>query len=91
MLGFELMSGLENFGSVKLYWRLPGRTRSGRTEKWPNLAPVLSTEMINWELIVQQYDQFVEYTTVLRLTGEAERVLRRFARGGPGSLLPGHL
>lgn len=52
--------------------------------KWPHLAPVLSTKTINWELITQQYDQIVKYTTALRLgTAEAEQVLRRFTRGGP--------
>ncbi|MFF4794921.1 Tn3 family transposase [Streptomyces sp. NPDC001276] len=47
-------------------------------------APVLSTRTIDWELIRQQYDQIVKYTTALRLgTAEAEQVLRRFTRGGP--------
>ncbi|WP_390882312.1 Tn3 family transposase [Streptomyces salinarius] len=51
---------------------------------WPNLAPVLSTKTINWDLIRQQYDQIVKYTTALRLgTAEAEQVRRRFTRGGP--------
>lgn len=45
---------------------------------------MLSTKTIDWELIRQQYDQIVKYTTALRLgTAEAEQVLRRFTRGGP--------
>ncbi len=79
MLDFKLMPRLKNIGSAKLY-----RPAAGQDEKWPNLAPVLSTKTINWELIAQQYDQIVKYTTALRLgAAEAEQVLRRFTRGGP--------
>lgn len=60
------------------------RPAAGEDEKWPNLAPVLSTKTIDWDLIRQQYDQIVKYTTALRLgTAEAELLLRRFTRGGP--------
>ncbi len=46
--------------------------------------PVLSTKSISWDLIRQQHDQIVQYTTALRLgTAEAEQVLSRFTRGGP--------
>lgn len=79
MLDFKLMPRLKNIGAAKLY-----RPAAGEDEKWPNLAPVLSTKTINWDLIAQQYDQIVKYTTALRLgTAEAEQVLRRFTRGGP--------
>jgi hypothetical protein len=45
---------------------------------------VLSSKTIDWDLIAQQYDQIVKYTTALRLgTAEPEQVLRRFTRGGP--------
>lgn len=45
---------------------------------------MLSTRTIDWDLIAQQYDQIVKYTTALRLgTAEAEQVLRRFTKGGP--------
>ncbi|MFE9042555.1 Tn3 family transposase [Streptomyces sp. NPDC007818] len=45
---------------------------------------MLSTKTVDWDLIRQQYDQIVKYTTALRLgTAEAEQVLRRFTRGGP--------
>ncbi|MFF2328654.1 MULTISPECIES: Tn3 family transposase [unclassified Streptomyces] len=59
-------------------------SRWGGDDNWPNLSPVLSTKTIDWDLIAQQYDQIVKYTTALRLgTAEAEQVLRRFTRGGP--------
>ncbi|MFI9809556.1 Tn3 family transposase [Streptomyces sp. NPDC052301] len=79
MLGFNLLPRLKNVGSARLY-----RPAAGEDEKWPNLAPVLSTKTIDWDLIRQQYDQIVKYTTALRLgTAEADQVLRRFTRGGP--------
>ncbi|MFI8952197.1 Tn3 family transposase [Streptomyces sp. NPDC053750] len=79
MLGFNLLPRLKNVGSARLY-----RPAAGEDEKWPNLAPVLSSKTIDWDLIRQQYDQIVKYTTALRLgTAEAEQVLRRFTRGGP--------
>jgi hypothetical protein len=71
--------------SEKLY-----RPAAGQDEKWPHLAPVLSIRTINWELIAQQYDQIVKYTTALRLgTAEAEQVLRRFPRRPQAPHLPG--
>jgi TnpA family transposase len=79
VLGFNLLPRLKNVGSARLY-----RPAAGEDEKWPNLAPVLSSKTIDWDLIGQQYDQIVKYTTALRLgTAEAEQVLRRFTRGGP--------
>jgi TnpA family transposase len=79
MLDFKLMPRLKNIGSARLY-----RPGAGEDDNWPNLAPVLSTKTIDWDLIAQQYDQIVKYTTALRLgTAEAEQVLRRFTRGGP--------
>ncbi len=79
MLGFKLMPRLKNSGSAKLY--LPA---AGEDDNWPNLAPVLSAKTIDWDLIRQQYDQIVKYTTALRLgTAESEQVLRRFTRRRP--------
>ncbi|NGO71269.1 Tn3 family transposase, partial [Streptomyces boncukensis] len=79
MLGFNLLPRLKNVGSARLY-----RPAAGEDDNWPYLGPVLSTKTIDWELIRQQYDQIVKYTTALRLgTAEAEQVLRRFTRGGP--------
>jgi TnpA family transposase len=79
MLGFNLLPRLKNVGSARLY-----RPAAGEDGNWPRLQPVLSAKTIDWELIRQQYDQIVKYTTALRLgTAEAEQVLRRFNRGGP--------
>jgi TnpA family transposase len=45
---------------------------------------VLSAKTIDWDLVRQQCDQIVKYTTTLRLgTPEAEQGLRRFTHGGP--------
>ncbi|WP_432034996.1 Tn3 family transposase [Streptomyces cucumeris] len=75
----NLLPRLKNVGSARLY-----RPAAGEDQKWPHLAPVLSTKTIDWDLIRQQHDQIVKYTTALRLgTAEAEQVLRRFTRGGP--------
>jgi len=79
MLDFQLMPRLKNIGRARLY-----RPAAGEDKNWPTLAPVLSTRTIDWDLIAQQYDQIVKYTTALRLgTAEAEQVLRRFTKGGP--------
>lgn len=75
MLDFNLLPRLKNIGSARLY-----RPATGEDHLWP----VLSNKTIEFELIRQQYDQIVKYTTALRLgTAEAEQVLRRFTRGGP--------
>ncbi|MFI6275406.1 Tn3 family transposase [Streptomyces sp. NPDC050988] len=62
MLGFNLLPRLKNIGSARLY-----RPAAGQDEKWPNLAPAPSAKTIDWDLIRQQYDQIVKYTTALRL------------------------
>ena len=47
---------------------------------WSFCYPQL-TKPIDWELIRQQYDQMVKYTTALRVgTAETEAILRRFTR-----------
>ena len=52
----------------------------GRSEDFPNLQPVLSNP-IRWDLINQQYDEQVKFTTALREgTTDAESILRRFTR-----------
>src|SRR4051812_43009715 len=66
MLDFKLMPRLKNIGRARLY-----RPAAGEDKNWPTLAPVLSTRTIDWDLIAQQYDQIVKYTTALRL-GTAE-------------------
>ncbi|MGB5926739.1 MAG: Tn3 family transposase, partial [Cyclobacteriaceae bacterium] len=76
LLGFNLMPRLKSISKQKLY--MPG---SGMTENYQNLAPVL-IRPINWELISQQYDQMVKYTTALKQgTADPEAILRRFTKG----------
>jgi len=75
LLGFQLMPRLKAIHSQKLY-----RPDTGQPDTYKHLQLVL-TRPINWELIRQQYDQMVKYTTALRLgTAETEAILRRFTR-----------
>lgn len=58
--------------SQKLY-----RTGDDKPGDYPNLEPVL-TRAINWELIIQQYDEMIKYATALKQgTAEPEAILRR--------------
>ncbi|MEO8127781.1 MAG: Tn3 family transposase [Bryobacteraceae bacterium] len=75
LLGFQLMPRLKAIHAQKLY-----RPEAGQPEAYPHLQMVL-TKPIDWELVRQQYDQMVKYTTALRLgTAETEAILRRFTR-----------
>jgi TnpA family transposase len=85
LLGFRLLPRLKNIGRVR--FNRAHRAADGAGEvgepAYPRLEPVL-TRPIRWELIENQYDQLVKYSTALRLeTAESEQVLRRFTRGGP--------
>lgn len=75
LLGFYLLPRLKAVASQKLY-----RTGDDKPGGYPNLEPVL-TRTINWELIVQQYDEMIKYTTALKQgTAEPETILRRFTK-----------
>lgn len=75
LLGFQLLPRLKAIHSQRLY-----RPEFGKSGDYPNLQLILS-KPIDWELIRQQYNQIVKYTTVLRLgTAETEAILRRFTR-----------
>jgi len=75
LLGFQLLPRLKAIHLQRLY-----RPESGRPEAYEHLQPVL-TRPIDWDLIRQQYDQMIKYTTALRLgTAETEAILRRFTR-----------
>ncbi|MDJ0575698.1 MAG: Tn3 family transposase [Xenococcaceae cyanobacterium MO_234.B1] len=75
LLGFQLMPRLKAIKRQKLY-----RPEAGNSDAYPKLQAVLS-RTINWDLIRQQYDQIIKYTTALRLgTAEPEAILRRFTR-----------
>ncbi len=77
LLGFQLMPRLKGIGSQRLY--LPAK---GDADLYPNLTPILSRN-IQWDLLRQQYDEMIKYTTALRLgTAETEAILRRFTRSG---------
>jgi TnpA family transposase len=75
LLGFQLLPRLKAIHSQKLY-----RPEAGKADVYANLQQIL-TRPIDWELIRQQYDQMVKYTTALRLgTAETEAILRRFTK-----------
>jgi TnpA family transposase len=79
LLGFKLLPRDKTLSWSRLY-----RPEAGSLDAWPQLTPILSPKVIDWELIRNQYDQMVKYATALRLgTAESEQVLRRFTRGGP--------
>jgi TnpA family transposase len=75
LLGFELLPRLKAINKQVLY--VPN---SGDAKRYQNIEPIL-TRPINWDLIAQQYDEMVKYTTALKLgTAESESILRRFRR-----------
>lgn len=75
LLGFQLLPRLKNLRKQRLY-----RPNKGGKEKYANLQAILSRP-INWEIIEQQYDELIKFTTALRLgTADAESILRRFTR-----------
>jgi TnpA family transposase len=75
LLGFDLLPRLKALAAQKL-----ARPYSGPLDTYPHLQPIL-TRPITWELIQQQYDEMIKYTTALRLgTADPEAILRRFTR-----------
>lgn len=75
ILGFDLLPRLKAIARQKLY--LP---EAANEAQYANLEPIL-TRVIKWDLIRQQYDEIIKYTTALRLgTAEPEAILRRFTR-----------
>jgi TnpA family transposase len=75
LLGFTLLPRLA-IATQRLY--LP---TSGTNADYPNLAPVLARP-IDWQLVEQQYDEMVRYSTALaERTADPEVILRRFTRG----------
>ena len=60
LLGFDLLPRLKAIARQKLY-----RPGNDTLEDYPNLGSVL-TRPINWELISQQYDEMIKYTTALK-------------------------
>ena len=75
ILGFDLLPRLKAIARQKLYLSV-----TADAAEYTNLEPIL-TRAINWDLIRQQYDEIIKYTTALRLgTAEPEAILRRFTR-----------
>ena len=75
ILGFDLLPRLKAIAKQKLY--LPLITDAA---SYANLEPIL-TRAIKWDLIQQQYDEIIKYTTALRIgTADPEAILRRFTR-----------
>ena len=75
LLGFPLLPRLKAIHSQKLH-----RPETGKADAYANLQQIL-TRPIDWELVRQQYDQMIKYTTALRLgTAETETILRRFTK-----------
>ena len=75
LLGFLLLPRLKAIHSQKLY-----RPETGKADAYASLQLILS-KPIDWDLVSQQYDQMIKYTTALRLgTAETEAILRRFTK-----------
>jgi len=75
LLGFDLLPRLKALAAQKL-----ARPHPGPLDTYPHLQPIL-TRPISWELMQQQYDEMIKYTTALRLgTADPEAILRRFTR-----------
>ena len=75
LLGFQLLPRLKGIHRQKLY--VP---EAGAAEQYPNLRLILSRP-IHWDLIAQQYDQLIKFTTAIRMgTAQTEDILRRFTR-----------
>src|SRR5260370_35723465 len=73
LLGFQLLPRLKAIHSQKLY-----RPEIGKADAYANL---ILSKPIDWELVRQQYDQMIKYTTAQRLgTAETEAILRRFTK-----------
>lgn len=75
LLGFQLLPRLKAIHAQRLY-----RADAGQPDTFPHLQPVLSRP-IQWDLILQQYDEMIKYASALRLgTADTESILRRFTR-----------
>jgi TnpA family transposase len=75
ILGFDLLPRLKAIAKQKLYL-----AAAADAKQYANLEPIL-TRAIKWDLIEQQYDEIIKYTTALRIgTAEPEAILRRFTR-----------
>ena len=68
LLGFQLLPRLKAIHAQRLY-----RADAGQPDAFPHLQPVLSRP-IQWDLILQQYDEMIKYASALRLgTADTEQ------------------
>lgn len=75
LLNFSLMPRFKNINRQKLY--VPDNEIK---DELTNLTPVV-TRSINWDIIREQYDQMIKYTTALRIgTAETEAIMKRFTK-----------
>ena len=75
LLNFSLMPRFKNINRQKLY--TPDKSI---LKNLKNIELVL-TRNINWDIIRNQYDQMIKYTTALKFgTAETESIMKRFTR-----------
>jgi len=75
LLGFALLPRLKAIGKQKLHLPEPNTKAS-----FANLESII-TKPINWDLIGNQYNEMIKYTTALKEgTAKPEAILRRFNR-----------
>ena len=73
MLGFDLLPRIKAIHKEKLY-----KPNLSNKNDYPHIKDIL-TRPIRWNLIQEQYDQIIKFTTALRLgTADAESILKRF-------------
>ena len=78
VLGFDLLPRFKLIARQKL-----AMIDTDDAQQYANLEPIL-TRAIKWDLIAQQYDEVIKYTTALKLgTADSEAILRRFTRATP--------
>jgi len=75
LLGFQLMPRFKNIYSQKL-----AAPNEKATAEYANLELIFG-QVIDWSLILKQYDEMVKYATALRIgTAKADAILKRFTR-----------
>jgi TnpA family transposase len=74
LLGIDLRPRIKGIGRIKLYKADDNIAKSS----YSNLEEVM-TRPINWQLIIENYDQIIRYVAALKLgTAEPEALLKRF-------------
>ena len=77
LLGFDLMPRFKGIAKQKLVRAVPKSERA-----YKHLEPLFAPRPINWDLIIQHYDEMIKLATALKQrTAEPEAILRRFIKG----------